>query len=176
LVVVVQSAEVDGTGLPEPVALGVADGLQLGDGDPPPMIDSIGIGRPPPSEGLAVGEGLAVPGEVVADGLTVAVAVGEADAEALALEVALALAVALGVAEAHASAAKAAPVPDAAVTSTVVAPVTNAITPATNSPPVVRDRMNTAPHGTTVISVVPLTRPAPTKPPPVGRTGRQGRS
>ena len=139
MVDVVQSAEDVGVGVGVPELDGPADGLQLGEalGDPPPMIDCSGPGRPPPDEelgdGLAesLGDGLALD-EELAEGLAEALvlAVGEADADALLL----------GEPDGQLSAAIA-PVPEAAVTSTVVAPVTMAMIPATNRPPDVRVRM-----------------------------------
>jgi hypothetical protein len=147
LVDVVQSAADVGVGVPE--LDGPGDGLQLGEalGDPPPMIDCSGPGRPPPDdelgEGLAesLGDGLADADplgagvglvEGLVDGLAVedGDALAEADAEALLL----------GEAEGQLSAAIA-PLPEAAATSTVVAPVTMAMIPAANRPPDVRVRM-----------------------------------
>jgi hypothetical protein len=150
LVEVVQSAEEVGDGVPELDG----DGLQLGEalGEPPPMIDATGPGRPPEDE---LGDGLAdadadadaeplgdgeLLAEAVADGLAVAlaeaeaVAVAEGEAEPAGEELLL------GEPDGQLSAAMA-PVPDAAVTRSVVAPVTTAMTPATNSPPDVRARM-----------------------------------
>jgi hypothetical protein len=141
LVDVVQSAEDVGVGVGVPELDGPADGLQLGEalGDPPPMIDCSGPGRPPPDEelgdGLAesLGEGLALDEELaegLAEALALALALAEAEAEALLL----------GEPDGQLSAAIA-PLPEAAVTSTVVAPVTMAMIPATNRPPDVRVRM-----------------------------------
>jgi hypothetical protein len=130
------------------------------------MIDCSGPGRPPPEEelgeGLAesLGDGLALEGVAsiwgppVGNGRGKPVGLDEELAEGLAEGLAEALALALALAEAEAEAealllgepdgqlsAAIAPLPEAAVTSTVVAPVTMAMIPATNRPPDVRVRM-----------------------------------
>jgi hypothetical protein len=152
LVDVVQSAE--DVGVPE----GDADGLQLGLGEPPPMSDSSGPGSPPDDElGEALAEADADPlgeddGVAWSCGPPVGNGTGNADglADALADELADGLAEALALAEGDVLllgepdgqlSAAIAPAPEAAVTSTVVAPVTRAMIPATNSPPDVRVRM-----------------------------------